>query len=83
MSNGQIRTITRFYEKVILMPDTDVPGVKGGMKAARRLEALGVTVRVFSFQGNKDVGEAFELSANRKLLVEHLRKIESAMMETE
>lgn len=80
LSSGQMRTISRFYDRVVIMPDTDAAGVRGGAKAAKRLEAAGVKrVRVFSFQAYKDIGEAFETGKNNASLVEHLRKVESSL----
>lgn len=81
LSNGQVRLISRFYDKVVVMPDTDVEGIRGGIQAVKRLEKAGVKrVKSFAFQGYKDVGEAFESGAKREIFVGHLRKIESSLM---
>lgn len=75
---AQLRIISRFYEKVVIIPDNDPEGLLGSTLAVNRLKKMGVPhVRDFKLKYHKDVCETFEKHARTaEQLVEVLAKIE-------
>jgi DNA primase len=80
---AQLRIISRFYEKVIIIPDNDPEGQYGAGLAVKRLQSMGVPfVREFKLEGYKDVCETFEKNRQTaKNLLQILKSMEKAWIE--
>jgi len=58
---AQLRVVSRFYERVVLVPDNDPEGLHGSGLAVARLKHMGVSsVREFKLNYYKDISEVFE-----------------------
>lgn len=82
---GQLRTIARFYDRVILLPDNDVEGIKGSARTFKSLRAMGVSyLKEYKLTVFKDLGSCFEQGGkNAAFLVESLKRLEKSWDEGE
>jgi DNA primase len=78
LTGAQLRIIQRFYKRVVIIPDSDDEGKRGGARTVRSLRAAGVpSVREFSLTVFKDVGACFERGGkSSEYLIQSLRRLE-------
>ena len=78
LTGAQLRIIQRFYKRVVVIPDTDDEGKRGGARTVRSLRAAGVPfAREFSLTVFKDVGACFERGGkSSEYLIQSLRRLE-------
>lgn len=82
LNPAQLRVVARFYENVVMVPDSDPEGQRGAEQTVAKLRRMGVTnVQVFPLKEFKDISECFEGKLG-KLLLEYLHKIEDSMIKS-